>query len=271
MKLLEQYLRQRRQGGRLLIPYVTAGLPDPDSFIELLLALEQAGADAIEVGLPFSDPLADGPVIQRASALAIRSGISTTRAMELCAQVSSKLRIPLIAMGYVNPLLSYGTTRFLADAEQSGIRGLILPDLPLGGDLGLETQLSASAMARIQLATPASGGERLARLARKSEGFVYVVSRLGVTGGRFSTGNDSGNVVSTLRDHTDLPLLTGFGISDAQTAAAAAESCDGVIVGSALLQVLLDSDNAVKDTAAFLAGIRRGIDQPVTAGREETG
>ncbi len=266
MKRLESFLRTRREQHSLLVAYVTAGYPDEQTFLRLLPALEAAGADAIEIGLPFSDPLADGPVIQRASARAIQQGMTGGRALALAAQLSGEMSIPLIAMGYVNPLLSYGLQRFLVDASEAGIQGLILPDLPLDADPRNERLISSSSLARVQLATPASTAQRLDRLAGASEGFVYVVSRLGVTGGLLTGNPQLPGIILELRRATDLPLLTGFGISDAAGAAAAAAQCDGVIVGSALLQRLEDNNTAVADATEFLAGIRRGLDS--TAGAD---
>ena len=265
MKRLEQQLRDKLATRRLLVAYVTAGYPDERRFLELIPALEQAGVDAVEIGLPFSDPLADGPVIQRASAAAIENGMTTQRALELAGKLSSMVEIPLLAMGYMNPLLSHGIPRFLDDAAQAGLSGLILPDLPLDGDRTVEQQIADSSLARVQLVTPASGRTRIARLARAAEGFLYLVSRLGVTGGKLAANSMLPQIIETLRSNSDLPLLTGFGISDATAAGRAAALCDGVIVGSALLEKL-DNDNAVYAAARFCQSLRCGIDDAAREG-----
>ena len=270
MKQLEAILRKRQAGYKLLVPFVTAGYPDEKRFRELLPALEQAGADAIEIGLPFSDPLADGPVIQRSSARVLSQGMHTGRALELSEELSTRLSIPILFMGYVNPLLSYGVSRFLADAAASGVQGLILPDLPLGADPAMEQLVAGSPLARIQLVTPASGTARIARLARAAEGFIYIVSRLGVTGGSLGINTDLPQIMHTLRDNCSLPLLTGFGISDPDSATRAAALSDGVIVGSALLEQLDNEHNAVAAAAAFLATIRQGLDHRQVATQEIT-
>jgi len=270
MKRLENILRARLINHKLLVPFVTAGYPDEARFRELLPALEQAGADAIEIGLPFSDPLADGPVIQRCSTAAIAQGMHTQRALELSAELSAKLGIPLLAMGYCNPLLSYGLERFLTEAEACGLLGLIVPDLPLGADPRAERLIAESPLARIQLVTPASGLARIARLARTAEGFIYLVSRLGVTGGRLGITSDLPETTATLRDNCSLPLLTGFGVSDPLSAAQAAAQSDGVIVGTALLE-RLEAEDAVQTAADFLATIREGLDRPQAASQESAG
>jgi tryptophan synthase alpha chain len=270
MKRLEAILRERLRRGKLLVPFVTAGFPDETRFRELLPALAEVGADAIEIGLPFSDPLADGPVIQRSSARVLAQGMHTQRALELCAELATQLPIPLVAMGYVNPLLSYGLERFLENCECSGIRGLIVPDLPLEADPAAERLLAASAISRIQLVTPASGMTRIARLARAAEGFLYIVSRLGVTGGRIGPNSDLPLIIATLRDNCSLPLLTGFGIADADSAALAAELCDGVIVGSALLEKLETEGDSVGCAADFLATIRNGLDRITVVTQEKS-
>ncbi|MCB1187711.1 tryptophan synthase subunit alpha [bacterium] len=259
MKQLEEFMVQRSRQRKLLVAYVTAGFPDEQRFLELLPLLEASGADAIELGLPFSDPLADGPVIQRASAAAIDSGMTSARALELASRLQGKLAIPLIAMGYVNPLLSYGVQRFLADAAAAGISGLILPDLPLDGDRVTELAIARSPLARIQLVAPSSSAARISRLARTSEGFIYLVSRLGVTGGQITANGSLPGIIEDIRANSTLPLLTGFGISDARSASAAAAHCDGVIIGSALIE-RLESDNPLQAAAEFIAGIRRALD-----------
>ncbi|MEZ5338027.1 MAG: tryptophan synthase subunit alpha [bacterium] len=261
MKRLELDLRERRTRRPLLVAYVTAGYPDEERFLELLPLLEQQGVDAVEIGLPCSDPLADGPVIQQASADVLAAGMTTQRALELAARLSETMTIPLLAMGYLNPLLAHSLPRFLEEAEAAGLSGLIIPDLPLGADPLREQLLAGSPLARIQLATPASTEARLAKLAQQAEGFIYVVSRMGVTGG-LSQGDPALAAVSqSLRSLTTLPLLTGFGIADPASAALAMPYGDGVIVGSALLQLLQDGNESLDAALQFIAGIRRELDR----------
>ena len=183
------------------------------------------------------------------------------------------MTIPLLAMGYMNPLLSFGLAHFLQEAQSAGISGLILPDLPLHADRRSEELIAASPLSRIQLATPASTQERLRELAAVGEGFIYMVSRLGVTGGRLASSPGFAGMVQTLRSCTKLPLLTGFGISDASSAAAAAADSDGVIVGSALLRQLGNEQDGIPAALQLMKEIRSGLDRsPVgsNAGLQES-
>jgi tryptophan synthase alpha chain len=228
----------RARGAKAFVPYVTAGLDGVDA--ALLRGLQDAGADAVEVGIPFSDPVMDGPVIQEASRRALDGGASVEAAMAVVAEEA--LDIPVVVMTYLNPILSLGEREFLARAAEAGVAGTIVPDLPVDeADEWIE-QSRAAGMVCVFLAAPNSPADRLARVAAASEGFVYCVSTLGVTGSRDELAGSARAVVEALRPLTSTPLLVGVGISTPEQAAAACEFADGVVVGSALVRCLLDGD-----------------------------
>jgi tryptophan synthase alpha chain len=251
---LEQALRARvDSGGRAFVPYVTAGIDGVDA--ALLREIEAAGADALEVGLPFSDPVMDGGVIQKASHRALESGFRVRDAFALVGEAA--LSIPVVMMTYLNPALAAGLARFVGTARDSGVAGFIVPDLPV--DEGAEwTQVCADAgLASVYLAAPETPPDRLAQIALASTGFIYCVSTYGVTGERGSLSVESRNLVEALRPVTSTPLLVGVGISTPAQAAEAAAFADGVIVGSALVKHLNDADaaGAVAEATAFRAAL----------------
>lgn len=219
-----------------MIPYLTAGYPTPMLSLQALRLTEEAGADFVEVGVPFSDPLADGPTIQRASQTALELGMNVVRVLEQIREAA--LGIPVVVMSYLNPVLAYGLDRFVADAGAAGAVGLLLTDLPAGVDVGVERAVAASPLALIRLVAPTTTGARLARALSEASGFVYLISRLGVTGARDQVPADLGDQVARVRAVTPLPIAVGFGISTADQAAAAARLADGVVVGSAVVEAL---------------------------------
>lgn len=238
---LEAALRARREaGGRAFVPYVTGGAPGVDA--ELLRALEAAGADALEVGIPFSDPVMDGPVIQEASRRALEAG--ATPAGVLAQVAEAGLRIPVVAMTYLNPVLRRGFGRFLEEARAAGVTGAIVPDLPVDEADGWVAACAEAGVAPVFLAAPGSSPDRLRLVAGASRGFVYCVSTYGVTGARDQLAGTAAEVVQALRPLTDLPLLVGVGITTPAQAGAACRFADGVVVGSALVRPLLEGDRA---------------------------
>jgi tryptophan synthase alpha chain len=249
---LEAALRGRLAGGgRAFVPYVTGGLPGVDA--ALLQAFEGAGADAIEVGIPFSDPVMDGPVIQEASRLALEAGATAAGVMRQVQEAG--LGIPVVAMTYVNPVLSTGLERFADMAVEAGLSGVIVPDLPVD-EAGDWTDLCATrGIDTVFLAAPGVSAERLRRIASSSRGFVYCVSTYGVTGERDALAGSAREVVESLRPETDLPLLVGVGIGTPEHAATACGFADGVVVGTALVRTLLanDRDGALRLARAFRA------------------
>ncbi len=219
-----------------LIPYVTAGFPSPAACRDLLERLPRAGADLIEVGIPFSDPLADGPTIQRSTQHALEQGMTVRGVLELIRTAAPA--VPVVVMTYLNPVLAYGLDRFLADAAQAGVAGLLCTDLPAGTDPEIEHAIAASALDHIRLVAPTTPDERLRVTLAGAAGFVYLISRLGVTGARTDTPPDLDRHVRRLRAVTSLPVVVGFGISTPAQVAVAARWADGVVVGSAVIDAL---------------------------------
>jgi len=221
---------------RALIPYVTAGFPTPALSRDVLRAVQAAGADFVEVGVPFSDPLADGPTIQRTTQAALAQGMTTAGVLSVIREAA--LTVPVIIMTYLNPVLAYGVDRFVADAHAAGAAGLILTDLPAGADDAVEAAVTRSPLALIRLVAPTTDEARLKATLAGATGFVYLISRLGVTGAREQVPADLEGYVRRVRAVTSIPVAVGFGISTAAQAAAAARSADGVVVGSALMDAV---------------------------------
>ncbi len=257
-----RWTRLREQRRTALIPYITAGYPDRELSLAALSMVAEAGADFVELGIPFSDPLADGPVIQRSSQLALERGMSVAGALELVREAA--LQIPVIAFGYINPILAYGLERFLDDAADAGVAGLLLTDLPGGEAPDLERAVHGSPLSLIRLVAPTTAEKRLPALLREAEGFVYVISRLGVTGAVTRLGGEVEDVVARVRRATALPVAVGFGIAGGEQAAVAARFADGVVVGSALVSRLDDGVDAGRDLIVELRAALdgRGSDGP---------
>jgi tryptophan synthase alpha chain len=254
---LERNLQEARAGDRkLLVPYLTAGLPSPQRFVDLLAEVSSC-ADAIEVGIPFSDPIMDGPVIQEASTRALEAGMSVGRCFDLIRDARRYVSVPIVVMTYYNPVHHMGADAFLDALQGAGGTGMIVPDLPFEESGDLRAALGERGMALVQMIAPTTPLERAAVLARGSGGFVYAVSRLGVTGEQLSLSGAAQALVVRIRPHTRLPVLLGIGISGGEQAAAAAKIADGVIVGTAFVKRVL---NGEPDGAVALAReIRRAI------------
>lgn len=220
--------------------------------------VEAAGADIVEVGVPFSDPLADGVTIQRSTQAALDQGVTSARVLELIHKAA--LRIPVVIMTYLNPVLAYGVERFLVDAHAAGASGLLLTDFPAGADPDLEQLVTASPLALIRLIAPTTTPARLARAVQGASGFIYLISRLGVTGMRTEIPSDVASHVARIRAVTPLPVAVGFGISTAAQARAAAHVADGVVVGSALVEALATGDLRVAERLVrdLSAAVRNG-------------
>lgn len=219
-----------------LIPYLTAGYPTPAGSLEALRVVAAAGADFLEVGIPFSDPLADGPTIQRSTQAALDQGMTVPRVLEQVARAA--LPIPVIVMTYLNPVLAFGLERFVQDAAAAGVSGLVLTDFPAGADAAIEALVAASPLAWIRLVAPTTSGERLTRAVRGASGFLYLISRLGVTGVRDAVPADLAAHVARVRAASALPVAVGFGIGTPAQARATAAVADGVVVGSAIVKAL---------------------------------
>lgn len=232
---------------RALIPYLTAGFPTPAVSLEALRRVTAAGADFVEVGVPFSDPLADGPTIQRTTQAALEQGMTVPRVLALIREAA--LAVPVIIMTYLNPVLAYGVARFATEAYDAGAAGVLLTDLPAGADPAIEAAVTNSALALIRLVAPTTDDRRLATALQGATGFVYLISRLGVTGARADVPPDLDAQVRRVRAASParLPVAVGFGIGTPAQAAAAARSADGVVVGSALMDALTQGGGAAME------------------------
>ena len=253
-KIDEWFTALRHAGRKALVCYATAGHPDRARSIALLQGLADAGADVIEVGVPFSDPLADGPVIQASSQTALDAGMTFNGALDLVSEAA--LDVPVVLFGYLNPFLAAGDD-CLERIERAGCDGVLITDLPVGADPPLEARFAASPLAFIRLVAPTTPTDRMSLIARNGSGFVYLISRLGVTGMQHEVAPQLGATVERLRSVTSLPVCVGFGVTDARQAAAVASVADGVVVGSAIVKAA----GASVDSAIVLArSLRAGID-----------
>jgi len=246
---LSAALREARHPA--LVAFVTAGYPEPDGFLGTLAAMSET-ADAIEIGVPFTDPMADGVTIQRSSHAALAHGVSLKWIFAQLARRDFGLRAPILLMSYLNPLLAYGFDALAARAVEVGVSGFIVPDLPLEESAPLREALEPGGLALVQLVTPATPAPRLAALCGASQGFVYAVTRTGITGGAAALPAATAEYLAGVKAASTLPVCAGFGVRDAQQVAAIGAHADGVIVGSALIEALERGQNA----ADFLRGLR---------------
>jgi len=249
-------IKEAFQDKKAFIAYLMAGDPTLERSAEYILAAEEAGADMIEIGIPFSDPIAEGEVIQAASVRALEAGTRLDGIFDMVESIKDKIKIPLVFMTYLNPVFVYGYDRFFSRCKEIGICGIIIPDLPyeeqgeakeIAGKYGVEV---------ITLVAPTSE-KRIAEIARNAEGFIYLVSSMGVTGVRGEITTDLTSIVSEIRKHTDIPVAIGFGISTPEQAAHYSAIADGVIVGSAIVRVIgQHGDNARTSLHEYIHGIK---------------
>jgi tryptophan synthase alpha chain len=243
----------RSKGRRALVPYITAGHPDALRTVDLLRGLEQAGADIIELGLPFSDPMADGPVIQASSQMALEQGMNFDRLLELVA--TAGVKVPLVLFSYLNPVIAAGNDALIR-AASAGFSGVLLTDLPVGSDPMREEWVGSAPLSFIRLVAPTTPTDRMREIAEHGSGFVYLISRLGVTGMRDNLPADLPDTVKRLREAATLPVCVGFGVSRPEQAASVARIADGVVVGSAIVRAAGESvDAAVKLAASLRSAI----------------
>jgi tryptophan synthase alpha chain len=247
--IARRFARLKAEGRKAFVPYVTAGHPDVARSIALLQGLEAAGADVVEVGVPFSDPLADGAVIQASSQLALEQGVRFNQVLEIISEAS--LTIPVVLFSYLNPLLRGGDDA-LQRAADAGAHGVLVTDLPLGADPERETWFARSPLDFIRLVAPTTPASRMGEIARTGSGFVYLISRLGVTGERSDLPPELPETAARLRTATTLPLCIGFGISRPEQARAVATLADGVVVGSAIVRAAGESVDAALTLARSL-------------------
>lgn len=251
----------RLQGRAALMPYFTIGYPDLPTSLAIVQAVAEAGADLIELGIPFSDPLADGPTIQHSTQVALQNGVT----LETCLHFVTELRqsgvtIPLLLMGYYNPIFSFGEERFAQMASESGAQGAIIPDLPPEEATELRAACERVGLAMVHLVAPTTPPQRIRFIAERSQGFLYVVSVTGVTGARQSLPAHLLDFIQEVRLWTSLPLALGFGVSTPEQAATYGKWVDGVIVGSALIDVVRRSENSLTAAAEFVDSLRRALE-----------
>lgn len=259
LSISDAFRRRRERGRAALVPYVTAGFPGPDDTVAVLEALAEAGADVLELGIPFSDPLADGPTIQRSSFQALEHGMTVRKALEALRRFREGHETPVVLFSYLNPVLRYGVDAFLEDAADAGAQGLLLTDLPTGADPEMEARVTASRLDLIRLVAPTTPPHRVAEVAAGGGGFLYYISRTGVTGARAELSATLEKEVRAVRDAVDVPVAVGFGISTPEQAALVAGLADGVVVGSALVQAL--DEGGVEAGGRFVASLRAGMDR----------
>ncbi|MDD2902009.1 MAG: tryptophan synthase subunit alpha [Syntrophales bacterium] len=259
MTRIEAVFRQlKKRGEKALIPFITAGDPDLQTTKALALEMAAKGADVLELGIPFSDPLADGPTIQAASLRALQAGVHFQQVLELAGELRQETDIPLVLMGYYNPILQYGLERTVSEAKRLGVDGFIIPDLPLE-EAGPWRRLAVAAgLAPIFLAAPTSGPERIKKAGRLTRGFLYYVSVTGITGARQALPADLIAALQEVRALVQCPLAVGFGISTPEQVQGLAPYVDGVVVGSAIVQRVakLKGPELIKEVGDFIAALK---------------
>lgn len=252
---------------KALIAYITAGYPNIKATPTIASVLAKNGCDIIELGIPFSDPLADGATIQKASHRALQQGTTPEICLEIAAAIRKKIATPLVFMTYYNPILNYGLEAFCQDCVKAGINGLIVPDLPPEEGLDLEALTHENSLDLIYLLAPTSTDERIVTVAARSGGFIYLVSLTGVTGARSTLSPKLEVFVKRVRSKTSLPLCVGFGISSVEQAKKAASLTDGVIIGSKLID-LIDRDKTLASLKSLIISLRQALDIKKNTGEE---
>jgi tryptophan synthase alpha chain len=251
------------EGRAALVVYTTAGYPRADEGLATLLALADAGADVLELGVPFSDPLADGPTIQRSSFRAIEEGVDLAGTLRLMRRFRDLRDTPVVLFSYLNPILGYGVEGFLREAEAAGADGILLTDLPLDADPELEARFEDAPLDLVRLIAPTTAPSRARQIASRSQGFVYYISRMGVTGARQELAANLAAEVATLRGAAALPVAVGFGISTPEQASEVAAIAEGVVVGSAVVEAL--GRGGVEAGSRLVASLRAAVAKPFPA------
>lgn len=247
------------KNGRAFIPFVTAGDPNADFTVKLILGMLDAGADVIEIGVPFSDPIAEGPVIQEANIRALSGNMTTDGVFDIVRRVREKSDKPICLMGYLNPVFHYGYDRFFENASKAGVDGIIIADLPFEEKKEAEEVASKYGIEIVSLIAPTSE-KRIQMIAKEAKGYIYLVSSLGVTGVRSEITTDVESIVKAIKEVTDTPVAIGFGISTAQQAADMASKSDGAIVGSAIVrQIAAKGENAYEDVVEYVRQMAEAV------------
>ena len=257
---IDASLQKLRAAGRqALAPFATIGFPDVDTSIDLVEGIAEAGGDMVEMGVPFSDPIAEGPTIQMTSQVALEHGVSVGVCLDAVRTLRKRgVTVPLVLMGYYNPFLRYGTERFIGDAVDSGADGLIVPDLPWEESGHLRGLCDEHGLYLIPLLAPTSTDDRIAKACKDARGFIYCVSLTGVTGARDNLSSAAAELVPRIRRHTDLPVLVGFGVSKRSHVEEIGRYADGAMVGSAMLRAISEAprEKTVEVAQEFVRGLR---------------
>ncbi len=256
-RIINKFKILKKEKKKALIIYITGGYPDLPATEGMVLEFERAGADIIEIGIPFSDPIADGPVIQKASETALAKGATLKKILRITRKIRRKSDIPIVFMSYFNPIYRYGVKNFIRDASKYGVDGAIIPDLPPEEARDIIRAAAAKKFCVIFLASPTSANARLRSIAEKSEGFIYYVSLTGVTGARKHMASDIAANIKKIKRFTSKPVCVGFGVSTGKQASAIARAADGVIVGSAIIKSIERSGR--KGAARFAAALAKSV------------
>ncbi len=259
MNIAEKFRTLRTAGRKGLIMYLTAGFPDYDTTLQAVKALESAGADLVEIGLPFSDPMADGPIIQHAATQALAAGATVGKALELVTRIRQETAIPLAVMTYYNIVLQFGIDKFTDSFAKAGISGLIIPDLPVEEMAVVEPACRQAGLDLIRFIAPTTTPDRLQTICSQADGFLYCISSTGVTGVRSIDYDQLAPLMAAVRQETGLPLAMGFGIGSPEAACRAAKYADAVIVGSAIMERL--TNRGVEAVREFTSAIRQALDE----------
>lgn len=261
-RISEKFKELGKDGRKALIAYLTCGYPDMDETYKLVLEAESSGVDIVELGIPYSDPLADGPIIQAASEKALEKGTNIDMIFDMARELREKTQLPLVIMTYYNAVFRYGAEKFLEGCKGSGIDGLIVPDLPYEEKGAISGIAKGCGIDLIPLVAPTSE-DRISKLVSDASGFVYCVSSKGVTGKRSSFAEGLEDFMKSVRRHTDLPLAIGFGISDGDAARSVKGMCDGVIVGSAIIERIgkgVEKGDVTGEVRPFIETLRKALD-----------
>ncbi|MBU5614946.1 tryptophan synthase subunit alpha [Geomonas azotofigens] len=260
-RIADRFATLKARGEKALVTFVTAGDPDLSCTERVVLELEKAGADLIELGVPFSDPMADGPTIQLSSDRALAAGTTLPGILEMVARLRSRTQIPIVLMGYFNPIFAYGAERFACDAAKAGVDALLVVDLPPEEAAELKEHTDGCGLDLIFLLTPTSDASRVASVARQGSGFIYYVSVTGVTGARTAVADTLADRVTEVRGALDLPLVVGFGISTPEQAGQVARVADGVVVGSALVKYFekYQGEELLRELSSFVSALKQGV------------
>lgn len=260
-RIEEKFAELKAAGKKGLVIYITAGLPDAATTVELVKKAEAAGADIVELGIPFSDPMADGPVIQTASTIAIRNGMTLPKVLDIVKEIRKVSQIPLMGMGYINNMLNYGFDKFAADAKAAGMDGFIVPDVPHEESGELKESCQAQGLHLVEFVTPGTTDARIGETCTTADGFIYCVSVNGVTGARKLDYGPINKVIERVKKQTSTPCAVGFGIGSPEAAVEAAQQADAVIVGSAVIKHIIDGN--YDKAGELIADIRKALDEKV--------